>query len=35
MNLVISKMTISDLNSIADNLSSDFDDFWNLQIFKK
>lgn len=34
MNLVISKMTISDLNSIADNLSSDFDDFWNLQIFK-
>ena len=30
----ICKMTISDLNSIADRLEKDFDDFWNYNVFK-
>lgn len=33
-NIKISKMTISDLNEIEDILFSDFDDFWNINIFK-
>lgn len=33
-NIKISKMTISDLNEISDILFSDFDDFWNINIFK-
>ena len=33
-NIKISKMTISDLNEISDILFSDFDDFWNANIFK-
>lgn len=30
----IAKMTLYDLNSIKDNLISDFDDFWNYSVFK-
>ena len=30
----ITKMTLDDLNSIKDNLISDFDDFWNYSVFK-
>lgn len=30
----IAKMTLDDLNSIKDNLISDFDDFWNYSVFK-
>ena len=30
----ITVMTISDLDSIADNLLTDFDDFWNYNLFK-
>ncbi len=30
----IHKMTISDLNEIEDVLFSDFDDFWNVNIFR-
>lgn len=30
----ITKMTLYDLNSIKDNLISDFDDFWNYSVFK-
>ena len=33
--LNIAKMTISDLDSIKDILSSDFDDFWNYNILKE
>ncbi len=33
-NVIISTMTISDLNKIEDVLLSDFDDFWNINIFK-
>ena len=33
-NLIIEKMTTSDLNQIADILETDFDDFWNYNIFK-
>lgn len=33
-NVQISKMTISDLNEIEDILLSDFDDFWNINVFK-
>ena len=33
-NIKISKMTISDLDEISDILFSDFDDFWNINIFK-
>ncbi len=33
-NIKISRMTISDLNEIEDILFSDFDDFWNINIFK-
>ena len=35
MEIQIRKMTLSDLNSISDNLESDFDDFWNVSIFKQ
>lgn len=30
----ISKMTIADLDSIADKLETEYDDFWNYNIFK-
>lgn len=33
-NIEISKMDISDLESIKDTLLSDFDDFWNFSTFK-
>ena len=33
-NVQISKMTISDLNEIENVLFSDFDDFWNINVFK-
>lgn len=33
-NVQISKMTISDLNEIENILFSDFDDFWNINVFK-
>lgn len=33
-NIKISKMTISDLEEISDILFSDFDDFWNINIFR-
>lgn len=35
MNIKISKMTLSDLDSIKKNLTSDFDDFWNYNILKE
>jgi len=35
MNLIFSKMTLSDLKEIEDILYTDFDEFWNLQIFKQ
>ena len=35
MEIQIRKMTLSDLNSISDNLESDFDDFQNVSIFKQ
>lgn len=34
MNIEIFEMTLSDLNSIKSILNSDFDDFWNYNIFK-
>lgn len=33
-NIKISKMTVSDLELIKDSLISDFDDFWNYNVFK-
>ena len=33
-NLVIDKMTLSDLNEISNNLTSDFDEFWNGSILE-
>lgn len=33
-NINISKMTVSDLELIKDFLISDFDDFWNYNVFK-
>lgn len=33
-NLVIDKMTLSDLNEISNNLTSDFDEFWNSSILE-
>ena len=30
----IKKMTVSDLDLIADNLQIDYDDFWNYSVFK-
>lgn len=33
-NIKISRMTVSDLNEIEDILFSDFDGFWNVNIFK-
>ncbi len=33
-NIQICKMTISDLNEIENILFSDFDDFWNINIFR-
>lgn len=33
-NLVIDKMTLSDLNEISKNLTSDFDEFWNSSILE-
>lgn len=34
MNLKITKMELSDLNSISNILTSDFDNFWNYNILK-
>ena len=31
----INEMKVSDLDSIADNLQTDYDDFWNYNILKK
>lgn len=33
-NINVSKMCLSDLNEIKDTLFSDFDDFWNINVFK-
>lgn len=33
-NIDVSKMTVSDLELIKDFLISDFDDFWNYNVFK-
>ena len=33
-NLSISSMTINDLNEIKDILETEFDDFWNYNVFK-
>lgn len=35
MNVKLSKMTLADLNSIKNNLISEFDDFWNYNILKE
>ena len=35
MDIKIEKMTISDLNTIKNNLQSDFDDFWNYNLLKE
>lgn len=35
MNIEISKMTLSDLDNIKNNLTSEFDDFWNYNILKE
>lgn len=34
MQIIISKMTLSDLLQIKDVLISDFDDFWNFDVFR-
>lgn len=34
MNLILNKMTLQDLENIKDILKSDFDNFWNYNIFK-
>lgn len=34
-NILINKMTNEDLEQIKDNLSKDFDDFWNYEILKE
>ena len=34
-NVIISNMEIQDLNLIANNLETDFDDFWNYNVFKE
>ena len=31
----ISTMTLNDLEQIKENLQTDFDDFWNFEIFKE
>ncbi len=33
--ITIYTMTLSDLEEIKDNLQTDFDDFWNFEIFKE
>lgn len=33
--IIISKMNLSDLEEIKDILQTDFDDFWNFEIFKE
>lgn len=35
MNLIIKQMLIQDLEKISDTLLTEFDDFWNVNIFKK
>lgn len=35
LNLQIRKMNLQDLEAIEKNLESDFDDFWNVSIFKQ
>lgn len=34
MKVEISKMTLSDLNEISENLATEFDDFWNASILE-
>ena len=34
-NIIIDEMTLEDLDSISTNLETDFDDFWNFEIFKE
>ncbi len=34
-NIIIKKMELTDLETIKDNLVSDFDDFWNYNILKE
>ena len=34
LDIKISQMNLSDLESIAQNLDKDFDDFWNYNVFK-
>ena len=34
MKIEITKMTVSDLDSFSDKLITDFDDFWNYNVFK-
>lgn len=33
-NLILSLMTLQDLDNISQNLQTDFDDFWNYNTFK-
>lgn len=35
MNLELNNMKVSDLNSIADVLETEFDNFWNYNVFKQ
>lgn len=35
MNIKIQIMTLKDLETIKDILTSDFDDFWNFNVFKE
>lgn len=35
MNIEIQTMTLEDLETIKDILTSDFDDFWNFNVFKE
>ena len=35
MNLELDNMTVSDLDSISDILESEFDNFWNYNVFKQ
>ena len=35
MNILIRSMSISDLDQIKNNLETDFDEFWNYNVFKQ
>lgn len=35
MDIKIEKMTITDLNTLKDNLQNDFDDFWSYNVLKE